>query len=88
MIQNVFAVLDYMSRWMQEKKKALATHRAAALRAGHSPADFSETNDLAQIDGVEKAISSIPANIIAQRAIECGSYARALFHWEHYIREQ
>lgn len=77
-----------MSRWLQEKKRTLASYRLMAYRAGHSPSDFDEARDLAQIDSVEGVMSSIPANIIAQRAIECGSYARALFHWEHFIREQ
>lgn len=77
-----------MSRWVQEKKKTLATHRLAALRAGQSPSDFNEAASFAQIDGVDGVVSSIPANITAQRAIECGSYARALFHWEHFVREQ
>lgn len=77
-----------MSRWVQEKKRAFASYRLAAFKAGHSPSDFNEAQDLAQIDSVERIISHIPANIIAQRAIECGSFARALFHWEHFIREQ
>lgn len=86
--QNVFVVLDYMSRWVQEKKRELAVLRVTAHRAGQSPSQFNESQDLARIDNVEGVIASIPADIIAQRAIECGSYARALFHWEHYIREQ
>jgi serine/threonine-protein kinase ATR len=29
----------------------------------------------------------IPADVIAQRAVECKSYSRALFYWEQHIRE-
>jgi serine/threonine-protein kinase ATR len=29
----------------------------------------------------------IPAEVISRRAVECKSYARALFHWEQYIRQ-
>jgi serine/threonine-protein kinase ATR len=32
-------------------------------------------------------LSGIPAEIIARRAEQCGSYARALFHWERHIRQ-
>ena len=77
-----------MSRWVQEKKKGLAAVRLAASRAGHSPSGFDETAIQAQIDNVERVISSIPPKTIAQRAVDCGSYARALFHWEHFIRDQ
>ncbi|KAG9925288.1 hypothetical protein KCV05_g7632, partial [Aureobasidium melanogenum] len=86
--ENVFAVLDYMSKWLQEKKRTMAAYRAAALRAGHAPSELEEVKDVGQIESVESVINSIPADIIAQRAMECGSYARALFHWESYIRTE
>ena len=40
-----------------------------------------------QISEVEGFLASIPAQAIADRAMECGSYARALFNWEQYIRQ-
>ncbi|KAI4730691.1 hypothetical protein E4T49_01590 [Aureobasidium sp. EXF-10728] len=86
--ENVFAVLDYMSKWLQEKKRTMAAYRTAALRAGHAPSEIEEAKDIGQIESVESVINSIPADIIAQRAMECGSYARALFHWESYIRSE
>jgi serine/threonine-protein kinase ATR len=86
--ENVFAVLDYMSKWLQEKKRTMAAYRTAALRAGHPPSELEEVKDVGQIESVESVIRSIPADIIAQRAMECGSYARALFHWESYIRSE
>lgn len=76
-----------MSRWLQEKKRATATRRTTLARAGQSPDEFQEAQDQGQISSVENVIKSIPAAIIAQRAIDCGSYARALFHWELFIRE-
>lgn len=76
-----------MSRWAQDKKQHLASTRLTLLRAGHLPDEFEEASAIGRIASVEQVITSIPANIIAQRAIECGSYARALFHWENYIRE-
>ena len=45
-------------------------------------------NAIKQISRVEGILQSIPAEVISQRAVECGSYARALFHWEQYYRQQ
>jgi len=45
-------------------------------------------NNIKQISRVEGILQGIPAEVISQRAVECGSYARALFHWEQYIRQQ
>ena len=50
--------------------------------------EFEESRDIAQIKTVEQALSEIPAQLISKRAVECGSYARALFHWEQFIRQQ
>jgi serine/threonine-protein kinase ATR len=30
----------------------------------------------------------IPAEVISKRAVECGSYSRALYHWEQYYRQE
>ena len=40
-----------------------------------------------QIRRVEGVLAMIPAEVISRRAVECRSYARALFHWEQYIRQ-
>ena len=86
--ESVFNALDYMSTWLQEKRKALGETRAAAFRTGNSPNDFDEAHDMAQIDTAERFLASIPAEVIATQAVVCGSYARALFHWEQYIRQE
>lgn len=86
--ENVFAVLDYMSTWLQEKKKALGDMRATAYRTGASPNDFDEAKDMAQIENIEEFLDGIPAEAVASRSSECGSFARALFHWEKYIRQK
>ncbi|KAI9673387.1 MAG: serine/threonine-protein kinase M1 [Caeruleum heppii] len=86
--ETVFHLLDYLSRWMQEKKKELASIKAHAGRhTGRLQADDDLALETAQIRRVEKLLSSIPAEDISRRAIECKSFARALFHWEQHIRQ-
>ena len=84
---SMFSVLDYISTWLQEKRKALSETRATAYRTGHSPTDFDEAQDMDQIKNVETFLASIPAEVIADRAVDCRSFSRALFHWEQYIRQ-
>ncbi|TKA77849.1 hypothetical protein B0A55_05162 [Friedmanniomyces simplex] len=86
--ETVFGVLDYMSSWLQEKRKVLLQTRADAYRTGCTPTDFNEASDMAQIEEVERFIGGIPAEALAARAVQCGSYARALFNWEQHIRQQ
>lgn len=87
--QSVFDVLDYLSRWLQGKKKQLNS-------IGHQPNQSSRSRDSgrellfdkfsAQIKSVEAVLAAIPPEIISKRAVECKSFSRALFHWEQYIR--
>jgi serine/threonine-protein kinase ATR len=72
--QAVFRVLDYLSRWIQEKQSRL------------SQSNGNSSQEIA-IQRVRDVLAMIPAEIISRCAVECKSYARALFHWEQHIRQ-
>jgi serine/threonine-protein kinase ATR len=74
--------------WLQEKRKAATEARVMAGKTGRGISDEEEMNVIKQISRVEGILQLIPAEVISRRAVECGSYARALFHWEQYIRQQ
>ncbi|PGG99288.1 Atypical/PIKK/ATR protein kinase [Polytolypa hystricis UAMH7299] len=85
--ESVFSILDYMSRWVQGKKKdynSLIGTGAQSHRSKDPLVDSSSSG----IKSVEQVLSWIPAEVISRRAVECRSFARALFHWEQYIRQQ
>ncbi|KAL9604378.1 MAG: hypothetical protein Q9219_000566 [cf. Caloplaca sp. 3 TL-2023] len=82
--QNVFQVLDYLSRWVQEKKKEIGAYKASVSRIESSGTEAA----LAQILSIDSVVGQIPAEIISSRAVDCKSYARALFYWEQYIRQR
>ncbi|OJD39951.1 protein kinase rad3 [Diplodia corticola] len=86
--ENVFQVLDYMSKWLQEKRKQLNESRLLASRSGKMPSELDELKSVSQISSIERVLHAIPAEVISRRAVECGSYARALFHWEQYVRQK
>ncbi|USP73715.1 uncharacterized protein yc1106_00989 [Curvularia clavata] len=86
--ENVFQTLDYLSLWLQEKRKSLSDARAMAGKTGRGVHENDEMNAIKQVSRVEGILQLIPAEIISRRAVECGSYARALFHWEQYYRQQ
>lgn len=89
-VQSVFEVLDYLSRWLQGKKKQLHSLRHQSYQSSRSHKDASRDSLLdkyaSQIKAVESLLTSIPPEIISKRAVECKSFSRALFHWEQYIR--
>lgn len=75
-LKAVFRVLDYLSRWVQERQARRSSFR------GQSSVEVVD-----QIQRVEIVLSMIPPEIISQRAVECKSYSRALFYWEQHIRD-
>jgi serine/threonine-protein kinase ATR len=82
--QRVFDILDYMSKWLQQRKKQF---QAAVARNDRGMSDHAAQLAQAQIQSVETVLEAIPPDLISRRAIECRSYSRALFHWEQYIRQ-
>ncbi|KAF1999599.1 hypothetical protein P154DRAFT_467308, partial [Amniculicola lignicola CBS 123094] len=86
--ENVFQVLDYLSLWLQEKRKTVADARAMAGKTGRGISEMDEIQSISAISCVESVLQKIPAEVISRRAVECGSYARALFHWEQYYRQE
>ncbi|RDA91201.1 hypothetical protein CP533_4836 [Ophiocordyceps camponoti-saundersi (nom. inval.)] len=67
----VFRVLDYAMRWIQAKRSK------GRLAAG-------DKENLSSIQGI---LDEIPAELIAQRAIDCNEFARALFHLEQHAQK-
>jgi serine/threonine-protein kinase ATR len=74
--------------WLQERRKAVTEARIMAGKTGRGVSEEEEMNAIKQISRVEGTLQLIPAEVISRRAVECGSYARSLFHWEQYIRQQ
>ena len=66
-------MLDYLARWIQENQ----------IQVGQSRGQVSENSGIARVNSV---LQMIPPEVISQRAVECKSYARALFYWEQHIR--
>lgn len=82
--EAIFRVLDYMSRWSQDRQAQISRQK------GHESRWAQVDDQIPPEVGVEKVnklLSSIPPETISSRAVECNSYARALFHWEQHIRQ-
>jgi serine/threonine-protein kinase ATR len=60
------------------------------IKGNDSRSDNHDSLDNSQKLGIQRVnsfLAGIPAELISRRAVECKSYARALFHWEQYIRD-
>lgn len=84
--QSVFQVLDYLSRCLQEKRRFVREFASGSHRVT-MPEGFDVTQEVTQISRLEKLLTSIPAEAISTRALQCRSYARALSYWEQFIRK-
>ena len=73
---------------MQEKKKEVNDNKHGRPRPTRSSFEADVEIANTQIQAVEGLLDMIPAEVISRRAVECKSFARALFHWEQFIRQQ
>ncbi|KAI1427168.1 phosphatidylinositol 3 [Xylaria sp. FL1777] len=69
--EAIFGFLDYAMRWVHLK------------RLTPNPS----SSETARIEKVSNFLASFPAELISQRAVDCSSYSRALFHLEQHIRQ-
>ena len=88
--QTIFRVLDYFAQWMQEKKKEFSHLKATFSKTTHASSQLEIQYETAatQISSIESVLSLVPVQIISNRAVECGSFSRALYYWEKYMRER
>lgn len=80
--QGIFDILNYMSAWLQEKRKWVGV---ASNRAERGIRDLLLEGAELRIEAVDSLVRAIQPETITQRSIECKSFARALLHWEQYI---
>lgn len=67
-------MLDYLTQWNRAKQ--------SQTNQSHGQASVD-----AEVQAVTSFLrSSVTAEVIAQRAVECKSFSRALFYWEQHIR--
>jgi serine/threonine-protein kinase ATR len=86
--QSVFLLIDYLQKWLRQHRKTLMErkHQLAKRANRYVAADEDEEVD-PTIARVESVLSALPPDLMANASFQCGSYARALFHWEQYIRD-
>lgn len=68
--------MDYLSRWIQRKQI-----KASQSRGHDHSVDLS-------ISLITSVVEIIPTELLSKRAVECKSFARALFYWEQHIRSR
>ena len=81
--EMVFEIWDYIFAWAQQKRKQ---NNSALARSEKGQVDSLVKMGQDQIQSVEFVLKQIPADLVASRALDCKSYARALFHWEEHIK--
>lgn len=62
--------------------------QAMAGKTGRGFSEIAKIDATTKISAVDRLLQMIPAKVISKRAVECRSYARALFHWEQYYLEE
>jgi serine/threonine-protein kinase ATR len=91
-MQAVFTLLDVLQRWYEEAKAAYISS-SNQISSGSTAGTTSDTVNLStaafaasEWPKVSAFLSAIPKNTVARAAVACGAHARALLHYETYLR--
>lgn len=86
--QSVFLFVDYLSKWVRKHRKLLMERKQAMAKKANRYITADEDDEVdPAIARVENVLSALPPDLMADASFQCGSYARALFHWEQFIRD-
>ena len=86
--QTVFHLVDYLQKWLRQHRKSVIERKVTlAKRANRYVAPDEDEEFDPAIARVESVLSALPPDLMANASFHCGSYARALFHWEQFIRD-
>ncbi|KAG5438013.1 hypothetical protein PCANB_000360 [Pneumocystis canis] len=87
--QTVFSIIDYFNTWLRRKRSFNSSCKVALARKANR---YMIADDIVDNDPLIKKVDSlllvIPAGLIGRASYNCGSYARAVFHWEQHIRQE
>ena len=87
--ESVFSILDYLSHWSRSRRifnrDRLAEKMKRQNRQLYPEDEYDEDQSVKQI---QRFMAEIPAKLMSQAALACGSYSRALFYWEQFIRTE
>eukprot|EP00879_Flechtneria_rotunda_P008531 GHRR01008938.1.p1 GENE.GHRR01008938.1~~GHRR01008938.1.p1 ORF type:complete len:1480 (+),score=620.50 GHRR01008938.1:516-4442(+) len=93
-VHCTFTQLDLLKQWMQEQqeladKAAEAATTRQTIGAGNRSGLTSSPEPQLSVfaANVQQLVSAIPIQTMAQAALRCGSYARALQYFETHVRD-
>jgi serine/threonine-protein kinase ATR len=80
--QCVFNLRDWLSKWVENQRK---NQPARPVTGKSKTRRTQEETDFLRIEGF---LLGIPAIIMADASYRCHSFARALLHFEYYLRDE
>ncbi|KAH8868249.1 Serine/threonine-protein kinase ATR [Schistosoma japonicum] len=87
-VQTVFGLMDYLKHWLRVQQVYQdAKSPGKAVTSVHDTLKDANTpqHDMASSEGVDRVssfLSNIPNLLQAKASLRCGSFTRALLHWE------
>jgi serine/threonine-protein kinase ATR len=89
-MQAVFTLLDVLQRWYEGAKATFInnSYQVSSNNSDNTAAANAATAAFAASEWpqVSNFLSAIPKNTVARAAAACGAHARALLHYETYLR--
>ncbi|KAJ3342792.1 serine/threonine-protein kinase M1 [Gonapodya sp. JEL0774] len=86
--QIVFALVDYLSKWVRLKRQQVSKSRSANTRKSGKATTGDDPDNDEQVRTIDRILSMIPQDMMAIVSYRCNSFERSLLHLERHIRNQ
>ncbi len=83
--QCIFYLLDWLQAWASTKRQSIRRATSAKPEPPNQ-ARLAAARRIPELSAVENLLDCIPELLIAQGALRCQSYLRALMHYEAHLR--
>ncbi|RKP09385.1 hypothetical protein THASP1DRAFT_14334 [Thamnocephalis sphaerospora] len=87
-IETMASIVERLLGWIKQQKQRAVLRTSAGQSRGRSLDDGQPGLTSGEISALERLLAAIPSDLLAEAAFHCKAYARALLHYEQYIREQ
>jgi serine/threonine-protein kinase ATR len=87
-VETTASIIEALFGWIKQERRRHALYALSRPSGSAQNADSDMTVTDKELSELEDRLSAIPEDLLSDAAFQCKAYARAVLHYEQYIRKQ
>jgi serine/threonine-protein kinase ATR len=85
--ETVTAIVEALFSWIRQERRRNVVRAASTQDGSAQDTDGDAVFTASELAALENCLSGVPKDLLADAAFRCKAYARAVLHYEQYVRE-